>query len=69
MSLVAGTNDFAGFQILVENTAEAPLADVEVDLGGFVVSSPNARKDRLMLLSSGNPEAFQNAMTELMAVT
>ncbi|MHC4250169.1 MAG: GDSL-type esterase/lipase family protein [Planctomycetota bacterium] len=67
VSLVAGTNDFAGFQVPVENTTEAPLSGVDVKLGDFAASSPSGRKDRLVFLSESDPAAFQTAMTGLMA--
>lgn len=67
VAVFAGRNDFAGFQVTVENAGNAPLAALEVSSSGFAPASKTGDLDRLIGLSAKDPAAFQEAMGEVMA--
>jgi lysophospholipase L1-like esterase len=65
--LSAGSNDFAAFQLVVENLGEKPLAGLTVKPSDFAPATPDAAVDRLILLSQSDLAAYQDAMRELQA--
>jgi len=67
ITVFAGRNDFAGFQVTVENTGNAPLSALELSCAGFAPASKTSEIDRFIGLSAKDPAAFQEAMGELVA--
>ncbi len=66
ISLAAGANDFAAFQLVVENKGADPLVGIELILADLQPAPGNA-DDALVLLATADPATFQSEMSRLMA--
>ncbi len=67
VAIFAGRNDFAGFQVVVENAGGSPMNALEVTCSGFAPETKNGESDRLITLSHKDPAAFQEAMGDVLA--
>jgi lysophospholipase L1-like esterase len=65
VTLTAGRNDFAGFQIAVENLTGKPLAGVEVSIGNLTPESAFAETARYIRASQSKPTQFQAMIRDL----
>ncbi len=65
VTLFAGRNDFAGFQLAVENPGAKPLGGVKVSVSDLTRATASSDIDRLVLLSAKQADAFVAAMEAL----
>lgn len=63
--LDAGRNDFASFQLVLENTQPQPLVGLDIACSDLLPETPLTRTARLLMLSRTAPAAFQDAMADL----
>jgi len=65
VTLTAGRNDFAGFQLAIENLTGKPLAGLRVSCSDLTLDSESAELDRHVRMSAREPERFMAAMEAL----
>lgn len=64
--LFAGRNDFAGFQLAVENLLPNRMTGLRIACSDLYKSSPYSKMNRYVLMSVNDPSRFQSAMREKM---
>ena len=67
IELVAGRNDFAGFQIAVENLAAERISGLQVQCEDLVHLSTYSKMNRYILMAVEDPGRFQNLLRQLKA--
>jgi lysophospholipase L1-like esterase len=65
VNLTAGRNDFAGFQIAVENLGDKPLAGIKVSCSDLAPKSETAEIGRYVQMNVKSAEQFMGAMEAL----
>lgn len=65
VTLTAGRNDFAGFQVAVENLTGKPLVGVEIGLSGLTPETAFAETARYIRASQSKPAQFQAMIRDL----
>ncbi|MEI8243418.1 MAG: GDSL-type esterase/lipase family protein [bacterium] len=65
VTLTAGRNDFAGFQVAIENLTGKPLVGVEVALSGLTPETAFAETARYIRASQSKPAQFQTMIRDL----